>query len=252
MKKLMKLICIVSCLTICLCGCSISKEATYDKELLSACLKEKVVFSTDSESSLEDLKDIPMNEDLAVAEDVEKNAIKSWKSVSSDCGEFEDFGGECKFSTANGEISVTALMNCDKRDALVTATFKEDEANDNIITLTSVSYEQVYSLNEKLQQAAMNTMLGMGTVFGVLIFICLLISCFAFIPRIIEANERRKANKERNASIETIEGVKEDVVTSAMADLNNDSEIIAVIAAAIAASENTTTDSFVVRSIRRR
>jgi Na+-transporting methylmalonyl-CoA/oxaloacetate decarboxylase gamma subunit len=34
--------------------------------------------------------------------------------------------------------------------------------------------------------------------------------------------------------------------------LSDDKELIAVIAAAIAASENTSTDSFVVRSIRRR
>ena len=35
-------------------------------------------------------------------------------------------------------------------------------------------------------------------------------------------------------------------------DIVDDTELIAVIAAAIAASENTSTDSFVVRSIRRR
>ena len=44
----------------------------------------------------------------------------------------------------------------------------------------------------------------------------------------------------------------EEVVDSDSENLTDDYELIAVIAAAIAASENTSTDSFVVRSIRRR
>ena len=45
----------------------------------------------------------------------------------------------------------------------------------------------------------------------------------------------------------------EEVTKSAPVEkADDDTELIAVIAAAIAASENTTTDSFVVRSIRRR
>ena len=52
--------------------------------------------------------------------------------------------------------------------------------------------------------------------------------------------------------------VKEDVVSQIeaheekQADAEDDGELIAVIAAAIAAAEGTSTDGFVVRSIRRR
>ena len=46
--------------------------------------------------------------------------------------------------------------------------------------------------------------------------------------------------------------VVEEISETVTANEEDDSELIAVIAAAIAASEQTSTDSFVVRSIRRR
>ena len=75
-----------------------------------------------------------------------------------------------------------------------------------------------------MEKAGLNTLLGMGTVFAVLIFISFLISLFKYIPAIQNAFGKKK----------------------------DDLELIAVISAAIAAAEETTTDGFVVRSIKRR
>ena len=93
-----------------------------------------------------------------------------------------------------------------------------------------------------------NTLLGMGTVFVVLILISLLISCFTFIPK-IQAVFSKKPKEEAK---------KEPAVDKAIAqiveneELSDDLELVAVISAAIAASEGAaSTDGFVVRSIRR-
>ena len=101
------------------------------------------------------------------------------------------------------------------------------------------------SLGEKMANAAGNTLMGMGTVFLVLIFISLLISCFKFIPQIMDKFTKKPSVEEKP---EVVEETSETVT----ANEEDDSELIAVIAAAIAASEQTSTDSFVVRSIRRR
>lgn len=85
----------------------------------------------------------------------------------------------------------------------------------------------------------------MGTVFLVLIFISLLISCFKFVPQIMDKLSKKSSVGEKP---EVVEEISETVT----ANEEDDSELIAVIAAAIAASEQTSTDSFVVRSIRRR
>lgn len=94
--------------------------------------------------------------------------------------------------------------------------------------------------------AGLNTLIGMGTVFIVLILISLLISCFGFIPRIQAALSKEKKEEpaaEQTAAAQAVETV----------DGTDDLELAAVIAAAVAAYEGAAgTDGFVVRSIIRR
>ena len=112
-----------------------------------------------------------------------------------------------------------------------------------------ISYIHVAeSMSDLMAKAGMNTLLGMGTVFCVLILICLIISCFKFIPKIqgVFSGKDKKAEKT----------VAETAVDNTIAQIirkEDDQELIAVIAAAIAASEGAaSTDGYVVRSIRRR
>ena len=88
----------------------------------------------------------------------------------------------------------------------------------------------------------------MGTVFVVLILISLIISCFGFIPK-LQAKLTGKPKKEeiKTAAVDnTIAQIIEKE------ELSDDLELVAVISAAIAASEGAaSTDGFVVRSIRR-
>jgi sodium pump decarboxylase gamma subunit len=85
----------------------------------------------------------------------------------------------------------------------------------------------------------------MGTVFAVLIFLAFLISLLKYIPMILD-----KLTKKPAPAVEAPKAapVAEEVVV----DETDDLELIAVITAAIAAQEGTSTDGFVVRSIRRR
>ena len=87
------------------------------------------------------------------------------------------------------------------------------------------------------------TLMGMGTVFGVLILISLIIYCFRFIGDL--QNLGKKKTEEVVVEAKVPEVVEE-------VPLTEDLELVAVITAAIAASEGTSTDSFVVRSIHRR
>lgn len=143
-------------------------------------------------------------------------------------------------------VNVSAMIHFDKTDVKMTLNVKCFDTMGPVVTSTSFSLadEAEESLIESLKGAGLNTVVGMGTVFVVLIFISLIISCFNFIPK-IQAMFSKKENETTVEEKTVASTIKETVVTE-------DSEIIAVIAAAIAASENTTTDSFVVRSIRKR
>ena len=114
----------------------------------------------------------------------------------------------------------------------------------NMMVLSSVS----------VGDALLNVAIGMITVFIVLILISFIISLFKYISVIQNKLDDRKANKDSLANsadnvfaqIEEKEDIEEVYV-----DATDDLELVAVITAAIAASMGTSTDGFVVRSIRR-
>ena len=113
--------------------------------------------------------------------------------------------------------------------------------------LSSLSVNVNYTFGELMKNAALNTVLGMGTVFVILILISLIISCFSLIPKIEAAFKKKEPAKEE----------KKDVVDQIIEkeELADDSELVAVISAAIAAYEadngSASSDGFVVRSIRK-
>ena len=111
--------------------------------------------------------------------------------------------------------------------------------------VTGISLTPVQTMGQKLAKAGQNTAISMSIVFCVLILIFLIIYCFKFVALI--------GNKPKKAEAKSEPEKKEAVVAAAPAtDLTDDTELVAVISAAIAASEGTTTEGFVVRSINRR
>lgn len=98
---------------------------------------------------------------------------------------------------------------------------------------------------EVMSKALMNTAMGISIVFVVLIMISLIIMLFNFIPKIQAAFSKKEKPADEVKTVQP-----ETAPVAAKAD--NSNELIAVIAAAIAASTGASTDSFVVRSIKRR
>lgn len=102
-------------------------------------------------------------------------------------------------------------------------------------------------LGSKMTTAALNTLIGIFTVFAVLIIIIGVISLFRFIPIIQDKLTKKNKVQESADSAAT-----QIVTTEEATDVSDDLELVAVIAAAIAASEGAaSTDGFVVRSIRK-
>lgn len=98
--------------------------------------------------------------------------------------------------------------------------------------------------------ALLNTLIGMGTVFIVLIFISLIISFFRYVPGI---EKRLKGEEKKDPKIsDTVPQIIRDVEEEE--ELAGDEELAAVIMAAVMAYHAGTssgTDKLVVRSIRR-
>lgn len=135
----------------------------------------------------------------------------------------------------------------DQYTVVVPVSFEKNKANftyvfDKSGTPTSLTVDVNYTLAQNMEKAAMNTVMGLGTVFVILAFLIFVISLFKYIPGLVEG--KKKESKPAPVAAPVAEPAVEDVT--------DDGELIAVIAAAIAASEGkTSTDGFVVRSIRK-
>ncbi|MBQ9611384.1 MAG: OadG family protein [Lachnospiraceae bacterium] len=172
-------------------------------------------------------------------------AIQSWESAKGDIGTVQGYQNEYAVMSAQDEISINIGIDGSDHDADVVIVAA---LSDYGVETKSVTTNVQYSFGELIGQAGLNTLLGMGTTFVVLILLALIINCFKYIPK-IQAAFARKAPAEEVKAAPTAPAPAAAAVEEVPAD---DTELIAVIAAAIAASEGmATTDGFVVRSIRK-
>lgn len=187
-------------------------------------------------------------EDLELTDDMYAAAIRGWKSAQDDMGTFQEITGH-EIEYDNMTVTDTVSVHGSVRDAKVEIIWEIDKKN-GTIEATSIATNVEYSFGELMTTAALNTVIGMGTVFTVLILISIIISAFVYIPKIQAAFSKKGKQPEEKKEAPT--AVAAAPVAAEEEDLTDDLELVAVIAAAIAASEGAaSTDGFVVRSIRR-
>ena len=170
-----------------------------------------------------------------------------WLAAMEVSGNFVGIDEKGFSVTKSGKTLTTDLMlQFEHRDVVFQLVY-----NYHDMEMTGVTINPVYSFGEKMATAGLNTIICMSIVFAVLIFISLLISCFKIFPYLEEQKKAKeaaaRAAKTDNNVVTQIEQREEQEQ-----ELVDDTELVAVIAAAIAAYEGTSTDGFVVRSIRRR
>ena len=197
----------------------------------------------------------PLNEQIAtLTEEDIKNLLESG----------DPFAGSAATSWETAQKDLTTYVSCDEGkieigdndEYIVSFVCKfENREADFVYTLnkeampTALSINPRYTMGDKMAQAGQNTILGVGIVFLMLFFLSFIISLMKYIPKLVEAFDKKK--KEEPAAPAAAPKAAPAVVEPVEEELVDDGELVAVIAAAIAASENTSTDSFRVRSIRK-
>ena len=239
-KKLSLILClVVMALTMAACGTDpasvdyFGMEYTDMQAYMSQQVQALTSLSDDDKASIEQYGD-----------DLTKNLVASWDDAVEDLGPMEGLG-EFSATKTQKNVTVEQKVKFAGREVVLsyiyTYNYETEEAE-----LTDATADVVYTTGEKMATAGMNTLMGMGTVFIVLILISLIIYCFKVIPYLQDKIANRGADK-----AEKVEAVAETPASEPQ-QLTDDLELVAVISAAIAASTGTSTDSFVVRSIHRR
>ncbi len=257
MKKFRLLLCFVICL-LGLSACSPEKPVDPEKEVQLQSISEyivKGVLANMTEESVDYFKTMGPeyielqfeNAGLKVNGNGMLTGFDSWLSGTKELGAFKDLTGyDVKYNSKGDAFVVNADVSCENGTAKVELNIKDNY----YMEIESVAFNINHSFGEKMKTAALNTLMGMGTVFIILIIIMIVISCFNYIPKI-----QGLFRKEEPAA-----PVKEEAVVSEESaeyeEVTDDTELIAVISAAIAAYEGTAVPTgpsgYVVRSIRRR
>ena len=253
MKKKISLAGLALVLVLGVTGCSSTSTTEYNQEELEQYADFIVTnFSSMSDEDLaafSEMSDLELdltllNAGVPVSGENFLAMINAWQEGEDECGAFVGIG-EYTAETTNDGVSLTADAEYEDRSASIQFLF-DDELNMDSITVSAE-----YSIGEILQKAGLNTILGMGTVFVVLIFLSFVISLLKFLPA-LEKKFRKAPAAEKAAPESAPAPAPAPAAAEEAADETDDSELVAVIAAAVAASEGTSTDGFVVRSIRRR
>jgi sodium pump decarboxylase gamma subunit len=173
------------------------------------------------------------------------SAVSSFNSAKDTMGQIVSIG-EAEGEIDDDQIVVYVQIEGEKKNAEAEIVL----SNDMFLTLESASLNPVSTMGELMGKAALNTLIGMGTVFIVLILISCIISLFKYIPKIQESFSKKNKPEPKTTGVD--KAVAQIVVQEETSDETDDLELVAVIAAAIAASEGaSSTDGFVVRSIRK-
>lgn len=162
-------------------------------------------------------------------------AAMTWENNKKDVGAFKSISNTKIAKSGEGNIyTTTSDVVFENYEAVVSITYDMEAGK-----LTGFKLDVDYPFSKLMMDAAMNTVLGLGTVFVMLLFLTGVISLFGVFGKL-----GKKKEVPASAPAAAVVSEPEEVLT-------DDTELVAVIAAAIAASENTSTDSFVVRSIKK-
>ena len=162
-------------------------------------------------------------------------AFSGWENALRDIGEVQGVEGKSCYFTKNDGI-VTVTVKGSRHDADVVFTM---ESADQAYIVTAITTNVEYSMDEQVGQAGMNTLLGMGTTFAILILLALVITAFGAIMNRASRRADKSAKKETSPKpVQVPETVNAPVEKSAADTAPGGDELIAVLAAAVAAAES--------------
>ena len=265
MKKFLALTCMIACL-FGLTACGGDKPLTeYEQEKLDTAVErtekllipdiQRVLTNSDYDQLYAELHEYTPEEvewvvnnlfEIEVDGRAFVSAVDSFEATIEEIGDIEGImGSEAVFD--GDQIIVNVSIRASNQDAVAEVVL----SNDRFLKLESASLNKVNTMGDSMAKAGLNTLLGMGTVFAVLILISLIISCFGIIPKIQAGMTKKENVPVQSAGVN--KAVDQIAEQESSVEVSDDLELVAVIAAAIAASEGAaSTDGFVVRSIKRR
>lgn len=306
--KIKKIVLLLSVLvfTFSITACSDGQEKV-DFNYTDISILNNSVYLTYNFSQIDEASKIIINN--TEGQEVLQTAIANFETANEECGELLGFCAkdgstislatvlessqsdeayqqclmdiDCEIEEDGANVRATIIAVYEDRNAEMSFVYEAapaqtsvDETTGQIIVpfqIAELTVSPIYTFGEKMAKAGMNTLMGMGTVFVILIFISVIIAQFEKISKVIMAasdkvsnivvNMKEKRAAKKAASEAAIENGEASDTESPAApippteNLMNDSQLVAVITAAIMAAQgaggSAGSDGLIVRSIKK-
>ena len=166
-------------------------------------------------------------------------SVQSWVNAKEELGAYKQILAQD--IEVDDDIVIKTDCEFENGESVVTTTLSLDDLS--LVSMEFATAEK--TMGQKMEEAVLNTLMGVCVVFVMLFFLSFLISQFKHISKLEEGFKKKNAPAApAPAPVAAPAPVEEEEVA-------DDGELISVIAAAIAAAEGTSTDGFVVRSIKK-
>ena len=237
LKSLLAMVCVLA-LTLAMSVCAFAADTVTEDEAANYKSAAETLISQIAGFSDEEIENYLAQDDAFTTATME-----SWKSVKDELGAYSSIvSQDVEKDVDVVTISTVAQFERAKADVVLMLDLGQQ-------MYTSMTYSVQYSLAANMQRAGMNTLMGIGIVFLMLLFLSFVIGLFKYIEKFQNVGKKKAAEEAPKAEEAPAPAIAQS--EAADEDFADDLELVAVISAAIAAYENTSGDSFVVRSIKK-
>ena len=237
LKSLLAMVCVLA-LTLAMSVCAFAADTVTEDEAANYKSAAETLISQIAGISDEEIENYLAQDDAFTTATME-----SWKSVKDELGAYSSIVSQ-DVEKDGDVVTISTVAQFEKAKADVVLMLDLGQQ-----MYTSMTYSVQYSLAANMQRAGMNTLMGIGIVFLMLLFLSFVIGLFKYIEKFQNVGKKKAAEEAPKAEEAPAPAIAQS--EAADEDFADDLELVAVISAAIAAYENTSGDSFVVRSIKK-
>lgn len=237
LKSLLAMVCVLA-LTLAMSVCAFAADTVTEDEAANYKSAAETLISQIAGFSDEEIENYLAQDDAFTTATME-----SWKSVKDELGTYSSIVSQ-DVEKDGDVVTISTVAQFEKAKADVVLMLDLGQQ-----MYTSMTYSVQYSLAANMQRAGMNTLMGIGIVFLMLLFLSFVIGLFKYIEKFQNVGKKKAAEEAPKAEEAPAPAIAQS--EAADEDFADDLELVAVISAAIAAYENTSGDSFVVRSIKK-
>lgn len=237
LKSLLAMVCVLA-LTLSMSVCAFAADTVTEDEVANYKSAAETLISQIAGFSDEEIENYLAQDDAFTTATME-----SWKSVKNELGAYSSIVSQ-DVEKDGDVVTISTVAQFEKAKADVVLMLDLGQQ-----MYTSMTYSVQYSLAANMQRAGMNTLMGIGIVFLMLVFLSFVIGLFKYIEKFQNVGKKKAAEEAPKAEEAPAPAIAQS--EAADEDFADDLELVAVISAAIAAYENTSGDSFVVRSIKK-